>query len=310
LPIDGGGNMSVRDVVTIPRSRALDAGVSSSGDACLNCGGALAGPYCSQCGQKVPTQDLKLRDFLHETTHELTDWDGKVPRTLKALLLRPGLLTADYLAGKRARWLPPLRLYLWCSLIFFLSGPAVEAVTHRSFREAAKLTIKNADGTTKLTPETRKEIANALPGRIFGVDRMERAATHSAELNQTIQATFPKAMFVLLPLFALLTSVAWRRQRRGYPAHVYLALHLHSAWFLAFTAVTIVAAFVESSAVQGLLALAGFIYIVWYLLVALHTVFGESWRRTITKAALVVIAYGPCWLAASLVIFGYAIATM
>jgi hypothetical protein len=302
--------MTVHDVVTIPRGGALDPGTSSSGDACLNCGEALAGPYCSQCGQKVPMQDLKLRDFLHETTHELTDWDGKVPRTLKALLRRPGLLTADYLRGRRARWLPPLRLYLWCSVIFFLSGPAVEAVTHRSFREAAKITVKNDDGTTKLTPETRQQIANGLPGRIFGVDRLERAATHSAELNQTIQAAFPKAMFVLLPLFALLTSIAWRRKGRGYPAHVYLALHLHSAWFVAFAVVTIAVGFVESPGIQGLLALAGFVYIVWYLLVALRTVFGESWPRTIAKAALVGIAYVPCWLAASMAIFGYAIATM
>ena len=302
--------MTVHDVVTVPRGGALDSGTSPSGDACLNCGEALAGPYCSRCGQKVPTQDLKLRDFLHETTHELTDWDGKVPRTLKALLLRPGLLTADYLGGRRARWLPPLRLYLWCSVIFFLSGPAVEAITHRSIREGAKITIKNDDGTTRLTPEIRRQIANGLPGRVLGVERIERAATHSAELNQTIQAALPKAMFVLLPLFALLTSIAWRRQGRGYPAHAYLALHLHSAWFVALAVVTIAAGFIESSGIQSFIAFAGFVYAVWYLLVALRMVFGESWPRTITKAALVAITYGPCWLAASLAIFGYAIATM
>src|SRR4051794_38334780 len=72
---------------------------------CLNCGAPLGGPYCAICGQKDPKPDLTLREFVHETTHELTDWDGKVPRTLKALVLRPGLLTIDYLSGRRARWL-------------------------------------------------------------------------------------------------------------------------------------------------------------------------------------------------------------
>jgi len=190
------------------------SGDSVAVDTCLNCGAPLlGGAYCATCGQARPHPDPTLREFLHETTHELTDWDGKVPRTLKALVLQPGRLTVDYFAGRRARWLPPLRVYLICSVIFFLSGPAVEKVTHRSVREAAKITITNSDGTTALTPETRQEIANGLPGRIFGVDRMERAATHSADLNRATQAAYPKSMFVLLPLFALFTSVAWRKQR-------------------------------------------------------------------------------------------------
>jgi hypothetical protein len=277
---------------------------------CLNCGAELSGPYCASCGQKIPNRDLTLREFLHETTHELTDLDGKVFRTLKVLVLRPGLLTVDYFAGRRARWLTPLRLYLLCSVIFFLSGPAVEFVTHRAVREAAKLTIRNADGTTVLTPETRQAIADGLPGRIFGAVRMERAATHAAELNKAIQSAYPKAMFVLLPLFALLTSVAWRRKARHYPSHVYLALHLHAAWFLAFAVVTIGAALAESSTIQSLLAAAAFVWVFWYSLLTLHTVFGDSWPRTVAKLGAVVAVYAPCWLAASLAILGYAIATM
>jgi len=51
---------------------------------CLNCGAPLVGPYCSACGQKDPKPDVTLREFVHDTTHELTELDGKVPRTLKA----------------------------------------------------------------------------------------------------------------------------------------------------------------------------------------------------------------------------------
>jgi hypothetical protein len=277
---------------------------------CLNCGTPLAGPYCAACGQKDPKPDVTLREFLHETTHELTDWDGKVPRTLKALIVHPGLLTTDYLAGRRARWMTPLRLYLLCSLVFFLSGPAVEFVTHRSAREPAKVTIKNSDGTTVLTPEIRREIAKGLPGRVFGVDRMERAAGHPEQLNKAIQSAYPKAMFVLLPLFAFLTSVAWRGKARSYPSHVNLALHLHAAWFLAISVVTIIAAFTESSAIQSLVAFAAFAWALTYSLLALRAVFGDSWPRTAAKVAAVAVIYLPSWLAASLAILGYAIVTM
>jgi hypothetical protein len=139
---------------------------------------------------------------------------------------------------------------------------------------------------------------------------MERAATHSADLNRATQAAYPKSMFVLLPLFALFTSVAWRKQRHRYPAHVYLALHLHAAWFLAFAVVTIAADFAESSAVQALIALVGGAYAVWYFLRACHAVFPESWPRTIAKSAAVAIVYLPCWFVVSLAMLGYVIATM
>src|SRR5882757_10347747 len=111
---------------------------------CLNCGAAMAGPYCASCGQKQPHPDLTLRELFHATTEELTHWDGKVPATLKTLFFKPGLLTSDFLKGRRARWLPPLRLYLICSVVFFLTDPFVEAVTHREHREIAVITVKNS----------------------------------------------------------------------------------------------------------------------------------------------------------------------
>jgi hypothetical protein len=62
----------------------------STSAVCLNCGAALSGAYCARCGQKSTQPDLTLGGFLHETTHELTHWDGKIPATLKTLLLKPG----------------------------------------------------------------------------------------------------------------------------------------------------------------------------------------------------------------------------
>jgi hypothetical protein len=115
---------------------------------------------------------------------------------------------------------------------------------------------------------------------------------------------------VLLPLFALFTSVAWRSRGYRYPAHVYFALHLHAAWFLAFTVVAIVAGFVESSVIQSMIAFASGAYALWYFLRACHAVFGESWPRTIVKSAGVTITYLPCWFVVNLAMLGYAIATM
>jgi len=278
--------------------------------ACLNCDRPLTGPYCASCGQKRRDTDLTLRGFLHETTHELTHWDGKVPSTLKALFFRPGLLTLDFLAGRRARWLSPLRLYLICSLAFFVSKPLAEAITHRSGREMAKITITNPDGSTTLTPEVLRELEAGVPARVFGRDRLVRAALNNAQLNREIDAVLPKALFILLPIFALLTMLAWRRRMPRYPAHLYLALHVHSAWFGALAVLTIFGAFFTSTAVVSLVGAAVLAYVVGYGVLAVHRIFGDSWVKTIAKAVAISIAYSLCLFASSLALLAYALMRM
>jgi hypothetical protein len=79
----------------------------------------LVGKYCHECGEKPPdSHDLTLKHFFEHGLHELTHFDSKIFRTLKTLILDPGMLTADYLAGRRKRYVEPLRLFL---VIFALS---------------------------------------------------------------------------------------------------------------------------------------------------------------------------------------------
>jgi Protein of unknown function (DUF3667) len=73
----------------------------------------------------------------------------------------------DYFAGRRARWLSPLRVYLICSIAYFASMPVIEAITHRSPRLMMEVTLTNDQGGTTLTPEERARLAAGLPGRVF-----------------------------------------------------------------------------------------------------------------------------------------------
>ena len=86
---------------------------------CANCDAPLSGPYCSQCGQHAHESSRSIGTLFHDAWHVVTHVDGRFWQTIGALLLRPGKLTVEYFAERRARYLPPVRLYLVLSLIFF-----------------------------------------------------------------------------------------------------------------------------------------------------------------------------------------------
>jgi hypothetical protein len=87
---------------------------------CLNCGAHLRGQYCWQCGQRARNRLISLWELLREAFGDLLELDSRLWKTVVPLLARPGLLTHDYLQGRRARYMPPFRMYLVLSLLFFL----------------------------------------------------------------------------------------------------------------------------------------------------------------------------------------------
>jgi len=293
---------------------------------CQNCEAPLTGPYCAMCGQKPPRANPSVREFLHETTHELTHWDGKLPATLKALLLKPGLLTEDFLAGRRARWLPPLRLYLICSIGYFLSGPLIEAVTHRSVKQVARFTLTDpvrADsvgagsvraGRTEQDSAAANPASAAQPAdsawitRLIGRDRIQRIINEPETFNAALAASFPKAMFVLMPLFAWLTWLTWRGTGIRYPAHLYFSLHLHAAGFASMVASKL-ASIVDSLTVDIIVGLAVLGYGTWYTVAAVRRVFGGSSGGVTLRMTLVGIVYSAFFLIVMFALIGYTLLT-
>jgi len=87
---------------------------------CLNCGAELQGQYCGTCGQRARSRLISLWELLQDAFGDLFEMDSRLWRTLVPLLIRPGRLTRDYLEGRRARYMPPFRMYLVLSVIFFV----------------------------------------------------------------------------------------------------------------------------------------------------------------------------------------------
>ncbi len=87
---------------------------------CLNCGTALKGPFCYYCGQPDKNFMRFFPVLLREFLEDFLELDSRFARTMKPLLFLPGKLTRDYLDGRRFRYTPPMRLYIFSSMAFFI----------------------------------------------------------------------------------------------------------------------------------------------------------------------------------------------
>src|SRR5450755_1752763 len=86
---------------------------------CRNCGAPAPGAFCPSCGQETDTRLPTLRQFMRDATGRLISWDGRLRRTLFALVAKPGFLTREYFDGRRRRYVRPTRLFLAMSVILF-----------------------------------------------------------------------------------------------------------------------------------------------------------------------------------------------
>ncbi|CUA85581.1 DUF3667 domain-containing protein [Pseudidiomarina woesei] len=87
---------------------------------CLNCEQPLQGEYCHHCGQHHRVYVRSIFAVLGDLMGELGHWDSRFYRTLRGLFLRPGFLSLEFMRGRHASYVPPLRLYFFISLIAFI----------------------------------------------------------------------------------------------------------------------------------------------------------------------------------------------
>src|SRR5438128_27409 len=102
---------------------------------CTNCGGPSS-DYCVRCGERQPGHhDLSVKHFAHDVVHEFVHLDSKLFRTLRDIVTKPGFLTEEYFAGRKSRYIAPLRL--------FLTLFALQFVAFTFYQPAAVYTVKS-----------------------------------------------------------------------------------------------------------------------------------------------------------------------
>jgi hypothetical protein len=273
--------------------------------ACPNCGSETVENYCAHCGQRYPVAP-SVRAFVKEVADDQLGVDAKLPRTLAALFLKPGLLTSEYMAGRIARYISPFRLYLLASILFFV---LLSLLSRRSdwaeiaAREMARDTAAAASSDTARTGRGLN-VGVTVGGErwIDNLDvnlpwpwldqRIERNLEELAELppNVAMRRTWdamieelPKVMFLLLPVYALLLKLIYVRRKRYYVEHFVFALHVHAVSFTLFSLVLIYR--------QDLFVLAVFFALALYVWLAMKRVYAQGYFKTTVKWVLLGLLY-------------------
>lgn len=370
---------------------------------CRNCGSPLYGEHCYACGQ--PTKGL-VRHFssiLGDVADTIFNIDGRLLRTLPALLLKPGFLTREYLEGHRVRYVSPVRLFVFlCIATFFaakLATPSFEIGRDDAVRVAGTDAvvidpdqregfeeIDTVEGVEARLAEvraemaTRREEAKDVPGVVAVLDAAERQVEDDAQrriealragagegsgsareapstgitldenddtpdlnfngkpwdaetnplvidalpdtanhwlnvqighipqnwkrvredpdlLRNAFYSALPTALFVLVPVFALLLKILYVYQRRLYMEHLVAALHGHAfvcAMLLVLMAMTSIESLLGSpawlAAPMGWLEWLALIWIPIYLWLHLKRVSGQGWFATSVNFAILGIA--------------------
>lgn len=235
---------------------------------CPNCGTSLVGSHCHECGQKkIHHSELSLKRFLRRLINDFTDLESnKVLRTLLAVF-RPGLLTVEYLAGRRGNYIGPVKLYLTFSALYFLFAWSVLSdirggSMQRTARHPATISMAKQRGMNPLV----------LADKIY--QKAEKYASALRFFSVLISGTFLAALYF--------------RMRKYYVEHLIFSLNYYAFDF--FCKSLFAALFLATAAIGWKLPtmLLNFFYplALVYLVFALRRVYQQKWPITLLKAVV------------------------
>ena len=266
------------------------------GKTCLNCGAFLTAQFCAECGQKNKDYRLSFKDLFSDFLEELLDVDSRVLKSLRILFTRPGLLTTEYIKGRRISYLPPVRIYLVASILFFLAISLNTLVPNIQNNELFQEWTQTGNIDEALTNTLATQVQSLTGDRLGEVaaDSSTNAVSVSVgENNFDVQQddflsnfsdNIAKMMFLLLPVAALQLKMLYWRRKKLYIEHLIFSLHVH-AFIFSLLIITVILDF-------KVVMWAVLIWSLVYLYLAMKNYYGQSYSKTFAKMFLLLLSYG------------------
>ncbi|MEE4245033.1 MAG: DUF3667 domain-containing protein [Kangiellaceae bacterium] len=205
-------------VATNNSQLAEDAGKSLSIEQCKNCETPLTGPFCSQCGQPSRSIIRFFGSLIKELLEDVISLDSRAFKTFAALLVRPGFLTNEYVNGKRFKYVPPLRLFLFSSILCIFALWLVNITSEdKSFIEEESDTVQQLteETTTALfkdDPELLKKFNNKDFEDLSDQER-ESAIARLEKANEQLQSLGMKTIDIPKELLPVSEEIKLQKER-------------------------------------------------------------------------------------------------
>lgn len=282
-------------------------------DLCPNCGHGNIEQYCAKCGQDNRDYNKPMR----EVTKELLDsinLDKRLIHTFIPFFFKPGFLTNEYFKGHRKRYVPPMRMYLFLSFLFFLllsfdnndvvvDGKIVSdtdtlVVSSIAAQIQAKqdsiiaVQVKQALlNNSAVDEDDDDEQAGFFETTLKSLKRDKGLKNiKSGEFKSSYIKYISYLMFFLMPFFALLLKLLYVRHKKFYyTQHLIFSINLHS-FFFGLASFLMLVNYIfgdKSDVVTGWLWLLPPIY----LTVGMHRFYQQRRFKTIIKALLLIFTY-------------------
>ena len=285
---------------------------------CLNCNAQIYGRFCHVCGQENTDPRESIWSIISHFFSDITHFDGKFFKTTGKLLVKPGYLPSEYIKGRRAKYLHPIRMYVFTSAIFFIifystSSPEFDPAKtgdsnfsigmNNNFRvdpldtliilnnrERPYKTLAEYDSVQKTLAQDKRDnwITRKITQR--NIERNNKYAGRtdmikSSMINNFLHS-FPYLLFVSLPLSALFLQLLYFRNKNNiYAGHTIFLIYLYVFTFLAMLAFFGLESLKSKfhSGWIGFAEFALFTYLGIYTLVAMKKYYAEGWGFTIFK---------------------------
>jgi len=298
--------------LTRARARWESEPDSESDGVCPSCGARAMHRFCGECGERrAGEDDLSVRGFLVRAVHTVTNTDSNVVRTFRALVFRPGLLTAEYFDGRRRPYLQPVQLFLVANLIFF--------VVHTIFPvNVFTTTLSDHLQHHPYSPLIRE--MSGPGGMTFGemLSDPEVFSPYAQTFQAVTNGLAKTLVIVMVPIFAMLTFTLFHSRAPFLVQHLVFGLHFYAFMMLVTSVMALVgvAAYrlgahaVSWEIVDSIWSLALVMVSISYLSGALRRGFGSSRLGAVVGAVVLAVAYLPVLWVYRLILFFLTVAAI
>lgn len=295
---------------------------------CKNCDSELLGEFCHTCGQQDRHYIRSVFAVVGDLMGEISHWDSRFYRTLINLFVRPAFLTQEFVKGRHASYVPPLRLYFFISLISFLVlttlidfdnvatvqsdlTPEQQAQVEKTIAETRQELEEQGQEVPPIPEGTNYENAfdNLQVSLPFATEeeeqqiaeRIRELAEEPKILIKRLVSLAPQMMLIMLPFWALFLKLIYIFSGRYYLEHLSAALHTHAFLLLSLMILTVLskgsawaADATGYAVIEDTIDYAENILLVWmvsYMLFTQKLFYAQSWPMTLFKFALSGLAY-------------------